>query len=327
MGATPTAHEQKLPAQPDEEAREWLKKQGYTDDFKLVKAFIGSESFMDKAFAITIIEKWNAAYPDKEQFKLSDFGLTPADKSKEEEEDKTQETNKKPQRNPPGTQATLQIGGQDYVCKLLTNEGGYHDIYSIEDSKPVRKGVNNSELLVRVPVGKDSPSTSKGMLMYRNLSSKIRVPKIYNNPQADNFYVVEKIAKECNPVLWSGHQPYKDLLDPLKRQIQQIKTELTKIANEGWSNKGGKESVPDFRPANIRFTVNDELVLIDFSEEGEDQDLEYFVAMLKEHVEQFAGKIFEKGSACNPDVYRELIENFPEELKAMMKESNSMMLF
>jgi hypothetical protein len=309
---------EELKEEPDEEARSWLINEKIRDRRNVAIAFIESNVYLDKRKAVEIIEKWNAAFPDK-KLALADFNLSPADKDqKAEEKEKESDSNR---RKLPGTMAELSIGSNVFQCKLLTNEGGYHDIYEIMDDRPLFSGVNNADLLVRIPVNHTENPVGKGALMHQKLGKLIRVPRMFNKPERDNLYVVERIANECDPSVWGGNVPLEALTETQFNQLEQIKSILQQVAHEVF-NGGGKEPVPDFRPANIRFTVQNELVLIDFSEESEDHkpnEMELFAVKLQENVNQFAGLIREKRSKVNPFVYDYLTKEFPKQLLELMK--------
>lgn len=308
---------------PDEEAKQWLETEKIGDNITMAKAFIESYRWMSKPKAVEIIEKWNAAFPD-EKISLSEYNLKPSDKLEETDE----KSNESTLRNKPGTTASLEIGGHMVLCKLLTNEGGYHDIYEIVDEMPVFHRVNNSDLLVRVPVNIQENPVEKGCFMHKKIGKMVSVPHIFNNPTQDGLYVVERIANECDPSAWEGNIPLDQLSETHMKQLEQIEEILQGIANEVWYSQGGEEPVPDFRPANIRFRVNNELVLIDFSEESENhqaKEMNFFAAKIKENVNQFAGLIREKKSKANPKVIEFLTRRFPKGLLGLMQESSDFM--
>jgi hypothetical protein len=180
---------------------------------------------------------------------------------------------------------------------LVSGIGGYYLIYSPTGPNRLVKDVSNDKILVRIPRNNEAPLPQTGFkygCAWRN-NFNISIPWIYNagTLATDGFYIVAKIPHKFNP--------------KNKRHFDQVKLVLT--------NMSAREDGPDFRPDNVRFKENGDLVLIDFSENPAVRitDEGDFPALIKDFTEQFA--------ACGESpkhLYNKLREGMSDDFRKKM---------
>ena len=88
-------------------------------------------------------------------------------------------------------------------------------------------------------------------------------------------------------------------------------------------------SGPDFRPANVRFRENGEMVLIDFSEAPDSQGAKSpgaFAQVMRGFVREFAGDCPGTDSQYSQDLFDELTTEFPEEFKKLVQKAQPVWL-
>jgi hypothetical protein len=166
----------------------------------------------------------------------------------------------------------INYNGVSHPLTLVSGIGGYHLIYSPTGPNQMVKDVSNDKILVRIPRNNEAPLPQNGFkygCAWRN-DFNISIPWIYNanTLAADGFYIVARIPHKFNP--------------RNNRHFDQVRRVLTNMSTQGYG--------PDFRPDNVRFKDNGDLVLIDFSENPavRNADEDDFPALMKEFTEQFA---------------------------------------
>ena len=167
---------------------------------------------------------------------------------------------------------TVNYNGMSHALTVVSDIGGYHLVYSPTGLSELVNRVPNDKILIRIPRNTEAPLPQDGFkygCSWRK-DFDISIPWIYNarTLASDGFYIVAKIPHTFNP--------------KNKRHFDQVKRVLTNMSAQGYG--------PDFRPDNIRFEENGDLVLIDFSENPavRNTDDDDFPALMKEFTEQFA---------------------------------------
>lgn len=269
----------------------------------LTKMFIESALLEDARRALTLFRSWNASYAEVEQqmkeqeeasgptkqtnkrkagqssanktkavfapLTWAELGLSAeqmvgklqSDTRREAEHD---QQNKKKKRE---YLSELEYNGATYQVSLLSDGGGYYDVYNITDVKKILPDRENSDLVLRIP--KDGPNpelAGKGMQSHGQLSSRrVPVPQVRNNARRDGFFLVEKIANEFNPTALMNRASFAELEPHEQRQLTQIRGVLESNA------RVEQAVVPDFRPSNLRFRASQspEVVLVDFTDEAD----------------------------------------------------------
>ncbi|AXT60567.1 hypothetical protein D1816_09460 [Aquimarina sp. AD10] len=320
-----------------EDARVWLESKEYEfllGGTKIVaKQIITSLYFGAKQDAYELFKYWNAVHKDdvNKQISLEESGIDinaveiEIAFGQERERNEREREQAAAERLAPPT-AIFQFGDRGINTSLFSREGGFHNIYSIDDGQDrLVGGVDNANLLIRTPKPiEEATSVASGIRNYNALRNKINLPVIYNSRTAaeQNYYLVEKI-----PNAYDKDQ-IRGVLNPGDdRRLQQVKEVLKEnireVFNALQSGNVAQESVPDFRPDNVMFRNNGELVYIDFSEPGENwqpRQLNTFVATYKGFIEQFAGRSIENGILAAPVVYQYLIRDLPQGFRDKMNQ-------
>ncbi len=162
--------------------------------------------------------------------------------------------------------STLEHDGESYQVTLLSEGGGYYDVYNITDPRPILQGQDNANLVLRIPKnGPDPKGAREGMRNHGELASRrVPVPQVLNRPGRDGFFLVEKIAHEFDPKALMNRPSFQALQPEEQQRLLQIRGILE-------NNVRSEQSVvPDFRPANLRFRDprSTEVVLVDFTDEA-----------------------------------------------------------
>ncbi len=320
-----------------EDARAWLESKGYgylIAGTKIVaKQIITSLYFNIKQDAYELFKYWNAVHKDEvdKQISLEESGIdldaieTEITQEQEREREEQEQEQAEAERLAPPT-AIFRIGNRDINTSLFSREGGFHNIYGIDDGQGrLVGGVDNANLLIRTPKPiADVTPVASGIQNYNALIDKIDLPVIYNSRTAaeQNYYLVEKI-----PNAYDKDQIRRVAIPTDDRRLKQVKAVLEGNINEVFnalqSNEEAQEPVPDFRPDNVMFRANGDLVYIDFSEAGENwqpEQINTFVATYKGFIEQFAGKSIENRTEAAPVVYQYLIQDLPQGFKDKMNQ-------
>ncbi|KZS38370.1 hypothetical protein AWE51_17595 [Aquimarina aggregata] len=320
-----------------EDARAWLESKGYgylIAGTKIVaKQIITSLYFNIKQDAYELFKYWNAAHKDEvdKQISLEESGIditaveTEIASEQERERQEREREQAEAERLTPSIKM-FRFGNRSIHTSLFSSEGGFHNIYSIDNAQDnLVGGVDNANLLIRTPKPiEDATSVTSGIRNYNALRGEIKLPIIYNKREAveQNYYLVEKIPLAYSSALITRiGEPKYDL------RFQQVKEVLDRnvieVFNALQSGQTAQEPVPDFRPDNVMFRANGNLVYIDFSEAGENwqpQQIDTFVATYKGFIEQFAGKTVEDVTNYSQDVYNYLIQDLPQGFKDKLNE-------
>jgi Domain of unknown function (DUF4157) len=161
----------------------------------------------------------------------------------------------------------LEYNGEAYDVALLSDGGGYYDVYNITDSRPIVPGRSNADLVLRIPkTGPEPELAGQGMRSHGQLASKrVPVPQVLNRPARDGFFLVEKIAHELDPRTMMNKPSFAALEPHEQQRLEQIRGILENNA------RAERPEVPDFRPSNLRFRdpQSTEVVLVDFTDEAQ----------------------------------------------------------
>jgi hypothetical protein len=195
----------------------------------------------------------------------------------------------------------LSINGRDVRCRIHSEVGGYHRLYTIVDDQRIDPSTPNEGWLVRVPIENPQRNVQAGLVRHGRLARSIAVPAIGNHATAaaSGAYLVERVPVACDASLWRDPSLTIDNLPAeQRRQLEAIRTFVELNARQG------HEVIPDFRPDNIRFRVDGTLVLIDFSEEAERfDDPDAFAQRMDSLVRELAGEFPTDRGNANPHVY------------------------
>jgi len=191
----------------------------------------------------------------------------------------------------------INYNGKSYDLKLVSDIGGYHQIYS--PTGPIRlvNQRSNDKILVRIPRNNEAPLPEVGFkygLRWRD-EFDIKIPFVHNRNTlaTDGFYIVDKIPNKFDPLN--------------QRHIDQVKQVLKNMSVMGHG--------PDFRPDNVRFNDKDELVLIDFSENPDVEGAKEgdFPGLMKQFTNEFAAY-----GENTKSLYKELSAGMSRDFRAKM---------
>ncbi|HKQ77848.1 MAG TPA: hypothetical protein VJ810_29390 [Blastocatellia bacterium] len=240
-------------------------------DKGLAVRMITAQVVGSKDLALEILAQWNKAYP-KQLISSQDVGLDAIVQSQSDYKMEIETVNEGYNNSGPAATITVNYNGYSHTLTLFSETGGYHLIYSPTGVAQMVNKVQNSEILVRMPRKNTIVSPSQGAQngFYWKNNFGIDIPYIYNfnTLNGDNFYIVEKVPLQFTP--------------SKKAHLEQVKKFLGTMSAQG--------SGPDFRPDNVRFRSNGEMVLIDFSENPAVQGINPsdFAGLMKDFTLQFA---------------------------------------
>lgn len=259
------------------------------------KQVIEAERYANKASALEMLECWNRANPEL-RISAEDVGIdVNAVNASVAAAARAVVTAAAAAAAVPApvNHHTITHQGKNYPLTIFSDVGGFHRIFSFDADSPTFPGVvNNANVLVRIPrenAGTPPPAVGYESGRYWNRRG-FHIPHVYNSRTlaADGYYVVESVPRAFDP----------DDSDHLKK----VQERLTAMAEE--------QRGPDFRPDNVRFRGNGELVLIDFSENEQDATLPDFAARLHDFAQQFARNA--------PGKYEYLCRNMGSDLRELM---------
>jgi hypothetical protein len=231
-----------------------------------------------KEKSLALVEAWNKVHPES-AIPLEAVGLSldkvakeKAIRADEEAKDAILKAQEDAEEEKEKTSQAV-YNGKPYALTLL-GKGGYHKVYAPTGDTPMVPSKSNDEVLVRVPFAADAPSVRNGIRSGDAWgASGFTPPAIYNRGTAerDGFYVVERVPNAY------------DKTNPM--HVGKVATLLGTMAHAG--------DGPDFRPDNVRFRANGDLVLIDFSENpgitGAKSTPTAFLREMNTFVGEFAG--------------------------------------
>ncbi|MBA2368577.1 MAG: hypothetical protein H0V82_06095 [Candidatus Protochlamydia sp.] len=148
-------------------------------------------------------------------------------------------------------------------------QGSFHTVFKLinEDrNKKLLKFINpNLNLTTSHYDGKGDyrkQVLETGYKSYKELQSNgFKVPKIYNDPLKDGYYVIEEILNVPRLTSWQGNISFNQLDWTSQKQLKQVREVLFKMQNKN------ELLVPDFKPHNVQFDGNHDLIIIDFCED------------------------------------------------------------
>lgn len=314
----------------------------------MTKSFIASALIDDARRALTLFRSWNSSYEEVERLmkakeessgpvKASNkrkAGQSTANKGKavfapvtwdevgtsaeemvrkfQSDTRRAAEHERKEKKTKREYLTALEYNGENYSVKILSDGGGYYDVYDITDDKKIHPQHENRNLVLRIPKsGPDSQLAGQGMRSHGQLSSKrVPVPQVHNNARRDGFFLVEKIAHQFDPEALAKKPGLQACTPQEQQRLLQIQGVLQNNA------RAGQPEVPDFRPNNLRFRDpnSNEVVLVDFSDEadlGKMQGDEFWANM--------KGILREFCSSEDHWLYQFLIENFSAQQKQALE--------
>jgi Domain of unknown function (DUF4157) len=161
--------------------------------------------------------------------------------------------------------ATIEYNGAQFRVEILSEGGGFYDVYTITDENPIIPGIANNTLVLRIPkTGPNRGIARAGAETHGQLRRQVGVPAIRNEPSRDGFFLVEKIEHEFDVKVLLAKESLAACTPPEQARLEQVRGVLRRNAD------AQRALVPDFRPANLRFRAEDspEVVLVDFTDEA-----------------------------------------------------------
>lgn len=240
-------------------------------DRKKAVQIITAHAVGSKEEAWEILAQWNKAYTNQ-SISSQEVGLPTIVPSRSDYKMEEETVNELHNDNAPAMTITVDYNGHSHTLNLFSKIGGHHLIYSPTGGTQMVNGAWNNDILVRIPCNSEAPAPDIG---YGNglgweQQFGLKIPWIYNSKTLarDRFYIVEKIPHGFNP--------------GIKQHLDQVKSFLATMSAIGTG--------PDFRPDNVRFRNNGEMVLIDFSENPGVQGTNPsdFAGLMKDFTQQFA---------------------------------------
>jgi hypothetical protein len=180
------------------------------------------------------------------------------------------------------------FSNKTYPIQYLNN-GSFHTVFKSTSERNILFKFINSNLNLQTS-HYDGKGDYRRMVLetgfnsYKQLQKEgFTVPKIFNNPLKDGYYVIEEIVNEPGLKYWNGNRSIKELDLNSQEQLQQVRQTLLKM------HKKNDLLVPDFKPHNARFNERNELVIIDFCEDRTIPAFSHSLSfLLKEYAKEWA---------------------------------------
>lgn len=227
------ARAMKLTADCDKSAIDWKRSRQL-----MLQTFNSFTVMGDRQGLWNRVSRWNAFAPDDMQINLKEAGLS------EDFQPQAGVAQDDRQADAPLTQTFNLLGASHILTERGGVKGGFNAIF---DAPPAVTKWCGCPVLIRAPREDARQAAAAGMANYKTVSQNFAVPKVYNNPADDGFYIVEKIGGDF------------DLQN--EKHIKAVARAFRLMT------EGGERFPFDLRPDNIKFD-GDKLVVIDFSESG-----------------------------------------------------------